>query len=63
MPFRLGNAPATFQQPMERVLAAVPRSRCVVYLDDLLVRGNYLDKSPVQPVRGPHHHLLGRGCG
>ncbi|KAJ8346422.1 hypothetical protein SKAU_G00278230 [Synaphobranchus kaupii] len=36
MPFGLCNAPATFERLMERVLAAVPRSRCVVYLDDLL---------------------------
>ena len=37
MPFGLCNAPATFERMMERVLAGVPRSRCVVYLDDLLV--------------------------
>lgn len=37
MPFGLCNAPATFERLMERVLAAIPRSRCVVYLDDLLV--------------------------
>ena len=37
MPFGLCNAPATFERMMERVLASIPRSRCVVYLDDLLV--------------------------
>lgn len=36
MPFGLCNAPATFERLMERVLADIPRSRCVVYLDDLL---------------------------
>ena len=37
IPFGLCNAPATFERMMERVLASIPRSRCVVYLDDLLV--------------------------
>lgn len=37
MPFGLCNAPATFERLMERVLTNVPRTRCVVYLDDLLV--------------------------
>ncbi|KAK2912645.1 hypothetical protein Q8A73_006758 [Channa argus] len=37
MPFGLCNAPATFERLMERVLKDIPRSRCVVYLDDLLV--------------------------
>lgn len=36
MPFGLCNAPATFERLMERVLANIPRNRCVVYLDDLL---------------------------
>ncbi|KAJ8352159.1 hypothetical protein SKAU_G00236350 [Synaphobranchus kaupii] len=40
MPFGLCNALATFERLMERVLAAVPRSRCVVYLDDLLVHAS-----------------------
>uniref|UniRef100_A0A3P9JWP4 ribonuclease H n=1 Tax=Oryzias latipes TaxID=8090 RepID=A0A3P9JWP4_ORYLA len=37
MPFGLCNAPATFERLMERVLKDIPRTRCVVYLDDLLV--------------------------
>ncbi|KAJ8364795.1 hypothetical protein SKAU_G00136260 [Synaphobranchus kaupii] len=36
-PFRLCNAPATFERLMERVLVDEPQSRCIVYLDDLLV--------------------------
>lgn len=36
MPFGLCNTPATFERLMERILADIPRSRCVVYLDDLL---------------------------
>ena len=43
MPFGLCNAPATFERLMERVLAAVPRQRCVVYLDDLLVHADSFD--------------------
>lgn len=40
MPFGLCNAPATFERLMEKVLARIPRSRCVVYLDDLLVHAD-----------------------
>ena len=32
--FKLCNGPATIEQLMKRVLAGVPRCRCVVYLDD-----------------------------
>ncbi|XP_058864420.1 uncharacterized protein LOC131706752 [Acipenser ruthenus] len=39
MPFGLCNAPATFERLMEKVLAGVPPSECLVYLDDLLVHG------------------------
>lgn len=37
MLFGLCNAPTTFDQTIERVLSDVPRSACVVYLDDLLI--------------------------
>ena len=37
MAFGLCNAPATFERMVERVLVDFPRSRCVVYLDDLLM--------------------------
>ncbi|CAI5668089.1 unnamed protein product [Oreochromis niloticus] len=45
MPFGLCNAPATFERLMERVLVNIPRSRCVVYLDDLLVHGGDFDSA------------------
>ena len=37
MPFGLCNAPATFKRLMEQVLAGLPLSICLVYLDDILV--------------------------
>ena len=40
MPFRLCNAPATFERMMERALVVVARNRWVVYLDDLLVHSS-----------------------
>ena len=37
MPFGLCNAPATFERLMEKFLAGLPLSVCLVYLDDILV--------------------------
>ena len=37
MPFRLCNAPATFECLMEQVLSGLPLSIALVYLDDVLV--------------------------
>ncbi|KAI3360647.1 hypothetical protein L3Q82_002512 [Scortum barcoo] len=45
MPFGLCNAPATFERLMERVLADIPRDRCVVYLDDLLAHAADFDSA------------------
>ena len=39
MPFGLANAPATFERLMEQVLAGLPLSTTLVYLDDVLVAG------------------------
>ena len=39
MPFGLCNAPATFQRLMEVTLRGLARSKCIVYLDDILVMG------------------------
>lgn len=39
MLFGLCNAPATLERLMERVVRDIPRLRCVVYLDGLLVHG------------------------
>ncbi|CAL9701640.1 unnamed protein product [Knipowitschia caucasica] len=45
MPFGLCNAPATFERLIERVLTDIPRSHCVVYLDDLLVHASDFSKA------------------
>ena len=37
MPFRLTNAPATFQQLMETCLRDLNFNRCIVYLDDIVI--------------------------
>ena len=37
MPFGLMNAPATFQHLMERVLAGLHWTTCLIYLDDILI--------------------------
>ena len=39
MPFRLCNAPATFERLMEQVLFGLPMSVALVYLDDIIVPG------------------------
>ena len=39
MPFRLSNAPSTFQRLMETVLVGLTRSCFIVYLDDVMIIG------------------------
>ena len=40
MPFGLCNAPATFEQLMERVLSGLQWQTCLVYIDDIIVYGD-----------------------
>ncbi|KAK2920525.1 hypothetical protein Q8A73_000010 [Channa argus] len=58
MPFGLCNAPATFERLMERVLKDIPRSRCVVYLDDLLVHAKGF-KDAINNLAGIETQFLG----
>lgn len=44
MPFGLCNAPATFERLMELVLAGLPWSVCLLYLDDILVHGKTFEE-------------------
>ena len=44
LPFGLSNAPGTFQRLMDRVLAKLTWSKCLVYLDDIIVFGNSLEQ-------------------
>ena len=37
MPFRLTNAPATFQQLMQNCLGNLHLQYCIIYLDDIIV--------------------------
>ena len=43
MAFGLCNAPATFERLMEQVLAGLPWSVAMVYIDDILVSGCTID--------------------
>ena len=43
MPFGLYNAPTTFQRLMDLLLAGVQWSKCLVYLDDIIVLGKNFD--------------------
>ena len=39
LPFGLSNAPSTFQMMMDLVLAGLQWTKCLVYLDDVIVVG------------------------
>ena len=45
MPFGLCNAPATFEQLMDRVLCGMWWSRCLVYLDDVISFGRSIPEA------------------
>ncbi|CAG2204810.1 unnamed protein product [Mytilus edulis] len=51
MPFGLACAPATFERLMERVLAGLQWSICLVYLDDIIVCGYSSDWKAQQLVQ------------
>ena len=44
MPFRLANAPATFQSYMNETLAGLVNVICVVYLDDILIYSSSVEE-------------------
>ena len=44
MPFRLCNAPATFQCLMQNALGELNLTYCVIYLDDIIVFGRMEDE-------------------
>ena len=44
MPFRLCNAPATFQCLMDCVLAGLQWSNCLVYINDIIIMGRSFDE-------------------
>ena len=43
LPFRLRNAPATFQRAMDIILSSIRWKHCIVYLDDIIVFSNTRD--------------------
>lgn len=68
MPFRLVNAPATFQHLMEVVLAGLAWSVCLVYLDDVLVVGKTMEEhncnlgKPLEWICGAGLRLTPKKC-
>ena len=44
MPFGLKNAPVTFQRLMQEVLAGLPMTTCMDYIDNVLVVGRTLEE-------------------
>ena len=68
MPLGLCNAPAPFQRLMERILAGLTRSSCMVYLDDILTIWKSFDehlqnlKQVFQRLRDAGLHLKPAKC-
>ena len=46
MPFGLKNAPATFQRMMDRPFHGLIGSNCFVYIDDIVIFGETIEKHP-----------------
>jgi hypothetical protein len=44
MPFGLKSAPSTFQRMMNSILAEFIGTRCLVYMDDILIMAENLDE-------------------
>ena len=60
MPFGLCNAPGTFQRLMERVLAGLHWTSCLVYLDDIIIFSQNIDDH-LQKLREVFLRLQGAG--
>ena len=60
MPFGLCNAPGTFQRLMERVLAGLHWTSCLVYLDDIIIFSQSIDDH-LQKLREVFLRLQGAG--
>ena len=45
MPFGLCNAPATFQEMMNKMLRGLIGTKCLVYLDDIIIFGKTLEET------------------
>ena len=57
MPFRLTNAPATFQRLMESCLGDLHLNWCIIYLDDVIVFSK-TPKEHIDRLRGVFHKLF-----
>lgn len=60
MPFGLCNAPATFQRMMNEILLGLVPSRCLVYIDDILVFGHTWEAF-TQNLKAVLHRLATNG--
>ena len=57
MPFRLTNAPATFQRLVESCLGDLHLNWCIIYLDDVIVFSK-TPKEHIDRLRGVFHKLF-----